>query len=61
MTGGRGGPSDPLRNTGLAAQMLDHENKRDNAPISAGQRKAAYIALALLGIYLIAVAVLFIT
>lgn len=60
MTGGRGGPVDPLRHTGLAAQMLDHENKRDNAPVSAGQRKAAYVAMAVLVIFLIAVAVLFI-
>lgn len=51
--------SDPLRHAGVAAQMLDNENKRDNAPVSARQRKAAYVAIAALGIFLIGIVALF--
>lgn len=61
MRGANGTSSDLLRNAGLAAQMLDHENKRDETTPSPGKRKAAYIVMAVLIIFLIAVAVLFIT
>lgn len=59
MRGANGTSSDLLRNAGLAAQMLDHENKRDDATPSAGKRIAAYIAMTVIIIFLIAVAVLF--
>ncbi|MCI9314750.1 MAG: hypothetical protein HFI57_07170 [Lachnospiraceae bacterium] len=61
MRGANGTSSDLLRNAGLAAQMLDHENKRDADRPSPGKRKAAYTAMALIIIFLVVVAVLFIT
>ncbi len=61
MRGANGTSSDLLRNAGLAAQMLDHENKRDEAAPSAGKRKAAYILMTVIIFFLIFVAVLFIT
>lgn len=51
--------ADPLQYAGLAGQMLDHENKRDNAPVSPKQRIAAYVAITVLGIFLVGIVALF--
>ena len=50
---------DPMRNAALAAQFEEQEQNRDNKPVSDGKRKAAYIAMSILALFLVGIIVLF--
>lgn len=57
--GGYNPNRDPMRNAALSAQFINNEMNRDNAPVSNRKRKAAYVAMAALGLILVGIIALF--
>lgn len=50
---------DPMRNAALSAQFTNYEQNRDNAPVSDAKRKAAYVAMSVLGAVIVGIIALF--
>lgn len=51
---------DPMRNAALSAQFTNYEQTRDNAPVSDAKRKAAYVAMGILGAVIVGIIALFV-
>lgn len=50
---------DPMRNAAFNTQFINYEQNRDNAPVSDTKRKAAYVAIGVLGAVLVAIIAMF--
>lgn len=50
---------DPMRNAALNAQATNYEMNRVNAPVSDAKRKAAYVAMGVLGAVIVGIVALF--
>lgn len=57
--GGLNTARDPMRNAALNAQATNYEMNRDNAPVSDAKRKAAYVAMGVLGAVIVGIFALF--
>lgn len=57
--GGLNTARDPMRNAALNAQATNYEMNRDNTPVSDTKRKAAYVAIGILGAVLVGIIAMF--
>ncbi|MCM1243329.1 MAG: hypothetical protein NC314_10840 [Roseburia sp.] len=52
---------DPMRNAGLSSQFMKHEQdwEKENAAVSGKKKKAAYVAMGIAAVFILAMVVLF--